>query len=108
MQLQMGQDELRGLAGSDGRSLADHLALSIGQLGENLSVRRATCLRAGEGVELVGYTHPAEPAQAGVVRGKYAALVALRETVPQERTLSVQQIGKQLCQHIIGVSVAAC
>ncbi|XP_063242495.1 elongation factor Ts, mitochondrial [Bacillus rossius redtenbacheri] len=102
---QLGQEELKGLVAGDGRPLADHLALAMGQLGENLTVRRAACLRAGPGAELVGHahpSHPSQPSQAGaVLRGKYAALVALQGSSP-----ALRQLGRQLCQHVVGMNPA--
>nr|CAD7266198.1 unnamed protein product [Timema shepardi] len=94
----------------DGKLLVDHMALHIGNLGENLSLRRAFCFLAEEGVTLAGYTHPAAPIQTGTLLGKYGALVALRENSPETHIdkapgqLSTEQLGKQLCQHIVGMS----
>lgn len=89
-------DALRALQALDGKPLADHCALAIGTLGENIGVRRALCMNVPSDVILTGYTHPA-PAETGPISyGKYGALLAYRTEETQE------DIGKQLCQHIIG------
>ena len=42
----------------EGKSLADLVALNIGQMGENLALGRVTMVRAGEGARLAGLCHP--------------------------------------------------
>nr|CAD7435212.1 unnamed protein product [Timema monikensis] len=107
---QLTSERLKCLPAEDGKLLVDHMALHIGNLGENLSLRRAFCFLAEEGVTLAGYTHPAAPIQTGTLLGKYGALVALRENLPEPHVdkapgqLSTEQLGKQLCQHIVGMS----
>lgn len=52
-------ETLRGLKLEDGKTLGDHLALMIGVVGENASLKRAICYKTPEAVRLCGYTHPA-------------------------------------------------
>ena len=91
---------------SESRTVKDEIALSIGDVGENIRTRRAACLKSSGSVVLAGYTHPTPEGIIGtdvVQFGKYGAIVAFRptgrETVPAE---SLGLIGRQLCQHIVG------
>jgi hypothetical protein len=56
---------------------------------------------------VAGYTHPTPQKSNKVLFGKYGALVAFKQELPGsvEETvanLTVEQLGKLLCQHIIG------
>lgn len=91
-------EAFKELKASDGKSLADHSALVIGNVGENLCVRRALCVTVKDGVYIAGYSHPAPVSPSADLVGKYAALVAFR--TPQ----SAEELGKRLCQHVIGMN----
>lgn len=89
-------DALKSLPAVDGKTIADHSALSIGSLGENINVKRALCMSVAPDVYLAGCTHPAPVESVPTSFGKYGALIAFKTAVDEE------SIGKQLCQHIIG------
>ena len=89
-------DALKALPTIDGKTVADHSALAIGTLGENLSVKRALCMNVPSDVYLSGFTHPASTESGPVSYGKYGALLAFKTEENKD------EIGKQLCQHIIG------
>lgn len=89
-------EALKDLPATDGKPLADHSALVIGNVGENLCVRRALCISVEEGVSLAGYSHPAPVSATADPVGKYAAIVAFK--APED----VDQLGRRLCQHVIG------
>lgn len=89
-------DALKELIAPDGKSLADHSALVIGNVGENLNVKRALCINVKEGISVAGYSHPAPASQSADMIGKYAAIVAFK--APEQ----AEQLGKRLCQHVIG------
>ncbi|XP_012252194.2 elongation factor Ts, mitochondrial [Athalia rosae] len=91
-------DTLKQLPASDGKSLADHSALVIGNVGENLCIRRALCVNVKDGVSLAGYSHPAPATPSADRVGKYASIVAFSATEKSE------QLGRQLCQHVIGMN----
>lgn len=92
-------DSLKSLAAPDGKSLADHSALTIGNLGENITLRRALAISVSlPNVTLFGCTHPAPMNPIPVSFGKYGALVAIK------CKHSDHMLGTQLCQHIIGKS----
>lgn len=94
-------EALRNLKLDDGKTLGDHLALLIGTVGENATVRRAICFKTNNELSLFGYTHPSKDStipQPNEVRfGRYGAIVAFRSA---ETNLDLQ---KNLVQHIIGM-----
>lgn len=92
-------DVLKNLPAADGKPLSDHSALAIGNVGENISLRRALAISVqSPDVTLFGCTHPAPMNPIPISFGKYGALVAIR------RKESENLLGTQLCQHIIGKS----
>lgn len=89
-------DSINELYGSDGKSLSDHTALTIGTVGENINIRRALCMSVQPDVHLYGCTHPAPLNPVPSSFGRYGALVALNSAKKKEL------LGMQLCQHVIG------
>ncbi|XP_055917467.1 elongation factor Ts, mitochondrial [Eupeodes corollae] len=94
-------DALKNLKAEDGKSLGDHLALLIGTVGENASIRRAICFKTNNFLKLSGYTHPTSTsiAPSDVTQvGKYGTIVAFRGD-----SMDVE-LQKNLCQHIVGMN----
>lgn len=104
----MSTDEIGKISYDGARSLNDEKTVSIGELGENIQLRRAVTMRSGTTVLLAGYTHPAAAAVEGkdvVQLGKFGAVVAYRPTENEGKGISpgrMEEIGRQLCQHIVG------
>lgn len=104
----MTSDEVGKLPFEGSRTLMDEAAVAIGELGENIQLRRAVALKSGKDILLAGYTHPAaaEGSVLGkdvVQLGKFGAMVAYK---PNETSMSpgrVAEIGRQLCQHVVGM-----
>ncbi|KAJ1526264.1 hypothetical protein ONE63_009419 [Megalurothrips usitatus] len=94
---------LGSIPGPDGKSLADHVALQIGVLGENMILKRALLVSANENILLSGYSHPAPQQQSEIWLGKYGALVAYNTKDKQPLSESNSDFGKKLCQHVIGM-----
>lgn len=116
---------LKSINGEGGKTLNDQLALIIGKVGENASLRRATCFRVTNGVSLASFAHPSAKvadngetnATAGAERvqlGKFGALVALNRTAPvaaakpagtdaSDDTIVIEEadLRRNLCQHIV-------
>lgn len=90
-------DNLKELKADDGKLLADHTALMIGVIGENINLKRALCMNVSNGIQLFGCTHPVAVNPGSTLFGKYAALVALNGEN------DAGDVGTQLCQHIIGM-----
>ncbi|KAH8283002.1 hypothetical protein KR054_011497 [Drosophila jambulina] len=103
-QLGFDADALKNLPTEEGRTLGDHLALLIGALGENATIRRALCFKVNNDLKLVGYAHPAAT-NVGTTDdttqvGKYGAIVAYRS----EHRLLNYEFNKSICQQIVGLN----
>lgn len=97
--MELDSEQLGNLNTEVGKKLSEVLALFIGSVGENAVLRRAECWKAnGDGVKIVAYTHPAPPNAGDFSAGKYGALLAYKQIKDGE------DIGRQLCQHIVGCS----
>ena len=113
-QIGLDSERLKALTVEDGKLLSDHVALLIGSVGENVSLRRAYCFQGGEGVTVAGYTHPAPQHAHKTLYGKYGALVAFRKELSSNNDeesavkIPTDQIGRLLCQHIIGKTLYKC
>ncbi|XP_015126015.1 elongation factor Ts, mitochondrial [Diachasma alloeum] len=91
-------EALKNLPAVDGKTVADHAALTIGTIGENIAVKRALCMSVDPSIQLVGCTHPASVNPIPASFGRYGALLAFKS--PSEN----KTLGMQLCQHIIGMN----
>lgn len=99
--------ELDQLRGADNKTLADLLALSVGDLGENMAIRRAVVMQATEGLQLGTYVHSTgqkEVTNDKCIMGKYGAIVVFRQSEVTEGVLPPGELGKQLCQHVVGMN----
>lgn len=99
--IDIGADGLRGIQGLEGKSLGDELALMIGSVGENASLRRATCFKAAEPITLFGGSHPLKTTSSGVHLGTYGSIFAWKSASdgPVDADLL-----KNISTHIIGLS----
>lgn len=95
-------EQLKDLACQDGKKLSDVLALMIGTLGENATLKRALCYSSTDGIYLSGYAHPSGDKSDKVAFGKFGCIVALKQTVPKD--VNLDDVGKELCQHIVGMN----
>jgi len=95
-------DQLKSLKHSDGKTLADKLALLIGTVGENATLKRAIGLKVNDGVYLTGYAHPSGKIYKNVLLGRIGGLVAVK--TPNVDNAQVQEISKGICQHIVGMA----
>jgi len=94
--------KLKSLVGPENKSLGDHIAIAIANLGENLSLRRSIVFKANEPMRLSGFTHPTpENISAPVLFGKYGALIAFSASSNDPK---VENISRQLCQHVVGMN----
>jgi len=95
-------ENLKAIVASNGKSLGDELALMIGNVGENATLRRATCFKASEPITLFGITHSTQSATSpNVSLGKYGSIVAFKSTGEQVASVDLH---KNICQHIIGMN----
>lgn len=108
--LKVGHSEINRLQYND-KTVADLTSLEIGNIGENIAVRRGAFLRAANRELVASYVH-ATGLQTGKIRhcsvGKYGSLVLYEEdssgSLPAERTVSLEELGRQVCQHIVGMN----
>lgn len=111
MKVHFSSEQLRDMKSTES-SLGDLLALNIGQIGENMSLRRASALSSPHSeIKLAYCTHPMQVGENGVMLGKYGAIVAYQtsdadattttDDLPEEVT--TEKLPRQLCQHIIGM-----
>ncbi|XP_010566843.1 PREDICTED: elongation factor Ts, mitochondrial [Haliaeetus leucocephalus] len=102
-------DELAQLrTESGGALLSNHLALAIGKLGENLTLRRAAWLRVPEeDGYIAAYAHGWLPVQAPVAMGTYGALVACQVTEPRPSVTVLEEVGRKVAQHVVGMAPTA-
>lgn len=95
-------DALSNLKLEDGKTLADKLALLIGNVGENATLRRATCFKVADSIQLAGIAHP-EPEETAELQaqvGKYGTIIAFKSI----GEVSSAGIPKKLCQQVIGMN----
>ncbi|XP_030276719.1 elongation factor Ts, mitochondrial [Sparus aurata] len=91
-------EELSKLSVAEGASLADQVALTIGRLGENMSVRRAVTVAVPAEWNIGSYVHGGVSGQTEVVMGRYGALVVFQGGKEGEQEV----LGRKLGQHIVG------
>lgn len=85
------------------KTIADQVALSIGTIGENMSLRRAVVMNIGQNQGLGWYMHGSHKDPLNHCHfGKYGALVNLTMTQPNEKYKPFD-LGRQIAQHIVGL-----
>ncbi|KAM6100956.1 elongation factor Ts, mitochondrial [Pterocles gutturalis] len=99
-------DELAQLrTGPRGALLSDCVALAVGKLGENVSVRRAAWLRVPPEDGFIGaYAHGWLAPAAPVAMGTYGALVACRVTEPRAPVTRLEEVARKVAQHVVGMA----
>ncbi|XP_026863646.2 elongation factor Ts, mitochondrial [Electrophorus electricus] len=91
-------EDLTKLTMVDGPLVADQLALTIGRLGENISVRRAVSFGIPANWHIGSYVHGAVMEISSMPMGRYGALVVFQGG-PEGQA---ETMGKKLGQHIVG------
>lgn len=96
-------ESLKNLTGQNDRKLSDELAMVIGSVGENASMKRAVCFKVPESIQLIGMTFSPSSinvaAEDEVQSGGIAAILGVR--TPTELT---QELKKNLCLQVIGTN----
>lgn len=100
------KQSLSAVQGSAGQSLADLTALTIGNLGENMLLQRAACVRAPPGGCLGVYVHTTGQSMSGnkCLLGKYGCVLAFHQHSVGDSSLSHEEVGRQLAQHVVGMN----
>ncbi|KAI6218025.1 Elongation factor Ts, mitochondrial [Aphelenchoides fujianensis] len=82
-----------------GRPLKEAVALTVGKLGENISIARIEVARSDSGVELHGHAHPnPKDSTSKVPMGQFASILALVRDDPAAKFPSAKS-----ANHIIGM-----
>lgn len=94
-------ESLKNLVGGNNKKLADELALVIGTVGENASLRRALCFKVPESIQLIGMSYPSKTNSIAkdneTQSGNIATIVGIRT-----QTEITDELKKNLCLQIIG------
>jgi len=102
------KEDLGQIKSRSAGTLADMIAVNLGNLGENMALRRGSFLRADDNSELACYVHPSAPGntQTRLQVGKYGVVVELsRQSKDLDRpVMPINQLGHHLCQHIVGMN----
>lgn len=88
-------------AGSAGQTLKDVVALGIGNLGENMVLRRSVLMRAAEGERFATYVHARVGKSTQAQMGKFGAVLRYKTDGSDE---SHETIARRLCQHVVGMN----
>lgn len=97
-------EQFKTLKTSDSTTLVDKVALMIGSVGENATLRRGFCLKATQpSIHLYAYAHPSGTAINNVLLGRVAGVVALKQIASND-DVSLDEIGRGLCQHVVGMN----
>ncbi|TNM88988.1 elongation factor Ts, mitochondrial [Takifugu flavidus] len=91
-------EDLSKLSTADGVSLADQVALAIGRLGENMSLKRAVALGVPAGWHIGSYVHGDVGTQTELAMGRYGALVVFEGGKEGEEEV----LGRKLGRHVVG------
>uniref|UniRef100_A0A669FBC2 Elongation factor Ts, mitochondrial n=1 Tax=Oreochromis niloticus TaxID=8128 RepID=A0A669FBC2_ORENI len=97
----LSSDDLSKLSVGEGTSLADQVALTIGHLGENMSLKRAVTVGIPAEWKIGSYVHGGISTQTEVAMGRYGALVIFQGGKEGEQ----EMLGRKLGQHIVGESL---
>lgn len=102
IQIDFDGESLKNITLNDGKKLSDHLALIIGKVGENASLRRATCFKATNSITLTSFAHPASEAKSPdqLQFGKFGSIVALHDHSGVDQA----DTQRNICQHIVGMN----
>ncbi|KAI9504209.1 Elongation factor Ts, mitochondrial [Coemansia spiralis] len=88
------------------RSIADTITETIGRLGENVVLRRATtigCAGASDSIVTSGYVHGGVPGSSGGSAGKIGSLVAIRSSIRNsQHRHALNQLAKRIAQQVVG------
>ena len=74
VQVNLNQENMAALQAPHGKTLADLVAMEVGNIGENMAVRRGVFLQVPEGQQIGSYVHTA---------GKIMALVQYKGLLSQ-------------------------
>jgi len=102
------KEQVAAITVEEGKTLADMVALNIGQIGENIALGGVTVFKAGPGVKLSGLSHPSSgnPDLGKLQFGRHVAVMAYSSGVGGilPEGITDTELARQVCQHIIGMA----
>uniref|UniRef100_A0A0N4WZZ6 Elongation factor Ts, mitochondrial n=1 Tax=Haemonchus placei TaxID=6290 RepID=A0A0N4WZZ6_HAEPC len=93
--------DFQSLADVNGKPLSELIAMTVGKLGENITIRSMRALYAPPKSCLYSASHPKE-GNSSVSMGKFASVIALKRP-NVEGLFPTEKLAAQLCQHVIGM-----
>lgn len=94
-------ESLKNLVSSNNKKLADELALLIGTVGENASLKRALCFKVPQSIQLIGMSFPSQTntivTDGEVQTGNIGTILGIRS-----ETEITDELKKNLCLQVIG------
>jgi len=109
--LEISSADVSSLKTLEGSTLADLVALNIGQIGENMSIGNSTVIHSNtDCVKLVGLSHPSTSGgEDRLLYGRYVAVMAYSTSGSGEypEGMTEERLASQICQHIIGMAPTA-
>ncbi|PIO69163.1 hypothetical protein TELCIR_09024 [Teladorsagia circumcincta] len=93
--------QLQSLVDADGVSFSELIAMAVGKLGENITVRNLRVLYAPSNSSLYSAAHPRE-SSTSVSMGRFVSVVAIKRA-QAEGLFPTEKLAAQLCQHVIGM-----
>jgi len=95
-------EELQALPAEEtGQTLKDVVALGIGNLGENMILRRSVLIRAAADERFATYVHARVGKHSDAQMGKFAAILRYKTDGTDE---SHETIARRVCQHVVGMN----
>ncbi|CAD5231583.1 unnamed protein product [Bursaphelenchus xylophilus] len=86
------------------KTVKEAIAMLIGKLGENITLKKAEILVAKKGLDIYGHVHP-NVDSSGVKIGQFVSVLTLGRD--QSSSLPTDVLANQICQHIIGMKPTA-
>ncbi|KAJ7317756.1 hypothetical protein JRQ81_003918 [Phrynocephalus forsythii] len=93
--------------GPEGSLLSDQLAIAIGKMGENMTMKRAAWVSVPEDFFIGSYVHGSlpqgNPLLSNMMFGKYGALVICKASAESPKS-ECKEVGWRLGQHVVGMA----
>lgn len=87
---------------SDGTSVKEAIAMTIGKLGENITSPTMSMIFTESDVKISGHSHPKEKLNQCEI-GRFVSLACLKRDPIKSTSFPSEILGEQICQHIIGM-----
>ncbi|KAH7716933.1 Elongation factor TS family protein [Aphelenchoides avenae] len=84
-----------------GRTVAEAVAMTVGKLGENITIGRAQLILPKQGVKLFGQAHPQEGTES-IHMGRFVSVLGIQREAATT-AFPTEKLAAQLCHHIIGM-----